>query len=1070
MVKHELNNVARLAATAGLGAALTFSVAPTVVLAQDGGQAAESVASDSAVERAVAETSEPASADAAALPEAVNGVITLQQNTTISAFPSEWKNLTIDLNGCTLTYSSSNVVVLANGQNLTIKNGTVKANEFTATTKAFFNIESSSSIELDRVTLITNGAALYPRGDAASVTVNNSEIYAPCYAVATNARGTENHGVEITLTGSKFINAMNDTGDGCPVMINVPGTLNMKGCTVIGTRQAVLVRGGTANIEDCEIKLAATKDSDVTLPEGVGGSQLFQTDSSNKYLGGNWGSGNEVPNYALVVGNRSNAYAYPTNVMLSDTSVTGSGTGGNAAYVYGMSDAGREVSLAYDATTSFSSDPLQPYNSKAAVGAPVAEVDGATYASLQMAISAAKNGQTIKLVGDVANEKDCQVVLTDKAITLDLAGYTLKITTAWTPLTINGKNAKLTITDSSYEGTGTIISTNADPVIQVTQGELDFQSGTLEVWDKWKSTGPNGEEAYFGADGIRVYGSSESTATNYSVVRVGADATIKNLETDNDGNSIGSGYAIDVNYDKSSGSMLAYGVSVEFSGTTENAGMYVNGSIKDTAGNVPKLTLGEGAQVDGMIYAAGYAKWTIDGAEIAGDTGMEIRAGELTMKAGSITGEGQPVEVQPNGNGSTTSGAGLAIAQHTTKLPIKVNISGGTISGYTAFYESTPQEDADTAVIDLSITGGSFVAINGGKNAVYSASKDEFISGGSFSSSPVEYLDPDCAARVNSSTSYTVMKRGKLPAGTYVVPEDKPLTSDDFQSGLVVTIDPETGQATATKPQTPSQGEHAVKVEQAEGGKVSVTPARADEGDEVTITATPDKGQEVRSVTVTTKDGKKVKVAKGDKANTWTFDMPDAEVTVKVTFGCDGGELCPTRKFDDVDAGAWYHDAVDWAVEEGLLSGYEDGKLGPDGTLSRAQLATVLWRQAGEPEAEGGLSFADCDPEAFYAEAVAWADEAGIIAGYGDGTNFGPEDPVTREQLATILWRQAGEPEGKGDLAKYPDGDEATDYAVPALEWAVDTGVLSGFGDGTLAPGGVLSRAMLAAMLQRMAE
>ena len=272
------------------------------------------------------------------------------------------------------------------------------------------------------------------------------------------------------------------------------------------------------------------------------------------------------------------------------------------------------------------------------------------------------------------------------------------------------------------------------------------------------------------------------------------------------------------------------------------------------------------------------------------------------------------------------------------------------------------------------------------------------------------------------------------------------------------------------KPSTPVETGNAVKVEQAEGGKVAVTPTTADEGDKVTITATPDKGQEVKSVTVTTKDGKKVKVTKGEKANTWTFEMPDAEVTVKVTFGCDGGELCPTNKFDDVDADAWYHDVVDWAVEEGLLSGYADGTLGPDGTLSRAQLATVLWRQAGEPEAKNDASFADCDPEAFYAEAVAWADEQGIVEGYGDGTNFGPEDPVTREQLATILWRMAGEPEGKGDLAKYPDGDEVADYAVPALEWAVDTGVLSGFGDGSLAPGGVLSRAMLAAMLQRMAE
>ncbi len=176
--------------------------------------------------------------------------------------------------------------------------------------------------------------------------------------------------------------------------------------------------------------------------------------------------------------------------------------------------------------------------------------------------------------------------------------------------------------------------------------------------------------------------------------------------------------------------------------------------------------------------------------------------------------------------------------------------------------------------------------------------------------------------------------------------------------------------------------------------------------------------------------------------------------------------------FSDAAEGEWYSEAVRWAWLSGLMTGYGDGSgaFGTEGALSRAQLATVLWRQAGGPEAASEASFADCDPGAFYAEAVAWADEAGIIEGYGDGTNFGPEDPVTREQLATILWRAAGEPEGKGDLSGYPDGDKATGYAVPALEWAVGEGVLSGFGDGSLAPGGVLSRAQLAAVLMRLAQ
>ncbi|HIR90209.1 MAG TPA: Ig-like domain-containing protein [Candidatus Limicola stercorigallinarum] len=175
--------------------------------------------------------------------------------------------------------------------------------------------------------------------------------------------------------------------------------------------------------------------------------------------------------------------------------------------------------------------------------------------------------------------------------------------------------------------------------------------------------------------------------------------------------------------------------------------------------------------------------------------------------------------------------------------------------------------------------------------------------------------------------------------------------------------------------------------------------------------------------------------------------------------------------FPDAIEGEWYSEAVRWAWLSGLMAGYGDGSgaFGTEGALSRAQLATVLWRQAGEPEAEGGPSFADCDPGAFYAEAVAWAAEQGIVEGYGDGANFGPEDPVTREQLATILWRAAGEPGGSGDLSGYPDGDDASSYAVPALEWAVGEGVLSGLGGGTLAPGGVLSRAQLATVLMRMA-
>lgn len=269
-------------------------------------------------------------------------------------------------------------------------------------------------------------------------------------------------------------------------------------------------------------------------------------------------------------------------------------------------------------------------------------------------------------------------------------------------------------------------------------------------------------------------------------------------------------------------------------------------------------------------------------------------------------------------------------------------------------------------------------------------------------------------------------------------------------------------------PVTPSAPTYDVIVSETEGGKVVVTPTRANEGDEVTITATPDAGQEVRSVAVTDSTGKEVAVKAGEKINTWTFEMPDGAVKVAVVFGCDGGELCPSHEFGDVFAAAWYHDAMDWAVEEGLLSGFADGTMGPEATLSRGQLATVLYRRAGEPATDVRLKFEDCDPGAFYAKAVAWAAEEGVILGYGDGSAFGPNDPVTREQLATILWRLAGEPASDAGLDAYPDAGDATAYAVEALEWAVENDVLMGFGSGELAPTGQLNRAMLAAMLMRL--
>lgn len=277
---------------------------------------------------------------ATALPNAENGVYTLQEDTTISKWTiGKNENWVIDLNGKKLEYTGVKSVTVSDGSTLTIKNGTLVANGVGTSalkgTGAFLTIQKGCSVELDTVVLKTNGSALYPQGDTARVTVNGSKIYCGVYAVATNAATVDNYNVVIELKDSTFTTDTgyeNGDGDSCPVLINVPGKLTMDNCTVNGTRQGVLVRSGNATITNCTINLKSTQGLD-----GITGSPLFA--DNGKYENKNWSSGDEVPMGALVVGNRSNAYQYPATCALTDTKVNG------RVYTYGNTAEGKGATL-----------------------------------------------------------------------------------------------------------------------------------------------------------------------------------------------------------------------------------------------------------------------------------------------------------------------------------------------------------------------------------------------------------------------------------------------------------------------------------------------------------------------------------------------------------------------------------------------------------------------------------------------------------------------------------------------------------------------------------------------------
>lgn len=264
---------------------------------------------------------------------------------------------------------------------------------------------------------------------------------------------------------------------------------------------------------------------------------------------------------------------------------------------------------------------------------------------------------------------------------------------------------------------------------------------------------------------------------------------------------------------------------------------------------------------------------------------------------------------------------------------------------------------------------------------------------------------------------------------------------------------------------------YTVTVEESSHGKVSSDRVRAGSGSAVTLTVTPDSGYILDVLTVTDSQGNDVGLTQEDGGK-YTFIMPDRDVTVRASFVravCTGDADCPSRAFPDLDTGSWYHEAVDYVLRSGLMDGYTGGLFGPNDPLSRVQFAQILYNRAGRPAVTGSRVFTDTAPGAWYADAVAWAVGQDIAGGYGDG-RFGPDDPITREQLAAILWRYAGRPEPPDLLLTFSDADQISPWAAAPLRWAVERGIVSGKGSGILDPQGTATRAEAAQMLKNFLE
>ena len=288
---------------------------------------------------------------------------------------------------------------------------------------------------------------------------------------------------------------------------------------------------------------------------------------------------------------------------------------------------------------------------------------------------------------------------------------------------------------------------------------------------------------------------------------------------------------------------------------------------------------------------------------------------------------------------------------------------------------------------------------------------------------------------------------------------------------------PYTYEFTYTKPSSSSSGgsssgktTYKVTTSAVNNGGVNASPSNAEKGATITITLSPDKGYKLDKLTVTDGSGKTVSTVK--KSDTvYTFTMPASAVKVGVSY-VKATETPSETKFNDVSANDWFASAVDYVTGKGMMNGTADNTFSPKANTTRGMVVTVLYRLENQPSTSAA-SFTDVASGAYYANAVAWANANGIVSGYGSG-KFGPNDKVTREQLAAILYRYAQykkyDVSGAKSLDGYTDAQSVSSYAVPALQWANAVGVVTGKSGNKLDPKGNATRAEVAAMLMRFCE
>ena len=505
---------------------------------------------------------------------------------------------------------------------------------------------------------------------------------------------------------------------------------------------------------------------------------------------------------------------------------------------------------------------------------------------------------------------------------------------------------------------------------------------------------------------------------------------------------------------------------------SQEAGTYepdlANGNSWYTVKNYGTMTINAGATVttrltdDNGNAVGGQSSLIANGWQNANDLTNNPRNDNqnalLTVNGGTFIGGINTVKNDDYSelvfnNGTCTNYTQAAFQNHNI-----ATINGGSFvaESHWSIYNCPCNANSDKG--ELTITGGSFTGNIAHVKADYGFIK---ISGGTYSVNPTAYVADTHIVRKDGDAQFTVVAKSNLTSGVYLTDPSGALASNYYVSSTangVWTVSysaPYSGGSSSYDPtysvSTPSKTEN---------GSVTVSPKSASKGDTVTVTVKPDSGYVLETLTVTDKNGDELKLT--DKGNgKYTFTMPAGKVEVKATFMEDNSML---NFFYDVPNGAYFYEAVKWAVKNGITTGVGNDLFAPEQPCTRAQIVTFLWRAAGSPEPKGtAAGMTDVVSGSYYEKAVAWAIENGITTGTTTST-FSPDATCTRAQSVTFLHRALkGTASGSTNFT-----DVASDaFYADAVNWAVANNVTNGTSNTTFSPNADCTRAEIVTFLYR---